>query len=144
MTSLIFYISAKWEDAKLVKELHKIIKSHGHNYSSEWVNADAAKPYDSNIPLSEANAIRDINGVINSDVYIILTNKNKRGLGKYIEEGGAITLAVIKGSPLIYVIGTNVNESQFNFHPIIRRRQTENVEEELVKIIQEAENELLI
>lgn len=143
MPRLTFYISAKWEDAILVEKLHRIIREHGHDCLSEWTTAKVEKPYDSNISHSERNALRDLEGVTNSDVYILLTDEQSRGLGKYIEQGAAMAAGVLRGKPLIYLIGKDVAKSQFNFHPLIRRRQTEDVSKTLIDIIHEVEGELL-
>ena len=77
-------------------------------------------------------------GVIDSDVYVICTDNKKAGKGMYVELGGAIALNKTTGKPVIYLLGAMAHSSIFYFDPVIKRRNTaqEIVEEIKQKVFQ--------
>jgi hypothetical protein len=63
----------------------------------------------------------DIQGVIDSDAYVICTDNTKAGKGMYAELGSALTLNAINQVPKIYLLGAMNHMSVFYFHPVVKR-----------------------
>ncbi|MFH1308331.1 MAG: hypothetical protein ABIH72_05755 [archaeon] len=128
-----FYISAKWQLVEEVRKIHKLLKEKGHEITEDWTLHNCVKPYDKDVKVSNELAKKDIQGVLNADVYVLLSDN--KGIGKYIELGAALASNVLAGKPLIYVIGSLNNQSQFYFHPEVRlKRNFDEVLEEVDKL----------
>ncbi|MFH1500888.1 MAG: hypothetical protein ABIE22_02980 [archaeon] len=125
-----FYISAKWQLIEEVREIYKLLKEKGHEITEDWTLHNSVKPYDKDVEISKNYAIKDMQGVLNSDVYILLSDD--KGIGKYVELGAAIASNILCGKPIIYVIGSLNNQSQFYLHPSINLRK--NFKEVLTEI----------
>jgi hypothetical protein len=65
----------------------------------------------------------DITGVLNCDVFILLTNK-EIGSGSSTELGAAIALNASSKKPKIYVVGKAIGKNIFYFHPCVNIRKT--------------------
>ncbi len=126
-----FYVAAKWLLKDEVREIYRKIQEKGHEITEDWTKHPFIKPYDVNQELSEELSVKDMDGVRNSDVFVLLTDKD--GVNMYVEFGMAIISHLHKKKPKrIYVIGNNLGRSMFFFHPSVRRRKTiEEVLEEL-------------
>lgn len=58
-------------------------------------------------------AVADMQGAIDSDVYVICTDNKKDGKGMYVELGGALPLTKTTGKPVIYLLGAMAHSSIF-------------------------------
>ncbi|MFC1753897.1 hypothetical protein ACFL96_11000 [Thermoproteota archaeon] len=125
-----FYVSAKWQLVDEVRRAFALIQEKGHHITEDWTTHESVKPYDKEPETSARFAELDLTGVLESDVFIHLSDG--KGTGKYIELGAAMASFVYIGSPRIYIIGENNNESQFYMHPSVNRKKT--VEEVLKEI----------
>lgn len=126
------YVAARFFDKEKVKEIYKRLKSDGHELSADWTWHVNSKPYSDNPKRCEEYSIEDLNGIINCDVFILLTNK-ETGAGTSTELGAAIALNVSSNKPKIYVVGEHIGNNMFYFHPSVNIRKTiEEVYKELV------------
>ncbi|MBI4895711.1 MAG: hypothetical protein HY831_04425, partial [Candidatus Aenigmarchaeota archaeon] len=86
-------------------------------------------PYKNSPDLAKQYAIDDTNGVLNCDVFILLTDPV--GTGMYVEFGLALALSIRNKTPKIFVVGNHDNCS-FYYHPNVNIRSSmEEVFEEL-------------
>lgn len=127
-----FYISAKWQLLDQVKAIYQKLNERGHEITEDWTSHDCVKPYDEDITVSSHFAGKDLWGVLDSDVFVHLSDV--KGVGMYVELGAALASNAQRGLPLIYVVGENNNQSQFYFHPAVNRKKTiDEVLEEVEK-----------
>ena len=113
-----FYISAKWQMKDVVSEMVSLILYEGHEVPVDWTKRAFDRDYE-NFDLSSKYAKEEIDAILESDVFIHLTDV--KGIGKYIDLGCALANVTLNGKPEIYIIGEKANESQFYFHPKINR-----------------------
>lgn len=115
-----FYISAKWELRNVVAKMQKHLIKKGHTITTDWTNRAYSRDYDKNPKQSSEYSLEETNAILNSDILIHLSDFN--GKGKYVDLGIALAGNNLQGKPLIYVVGTKANESQFYFNPAIKRK----------------------
>ncbi len=131
-----FYVSAKWQLKESVDEVIQTIQQRGHTLSEDWRKHQAVKPYDADIKVSQTYASKDVEGVLNADALIHLSDV--KGVGMYVELGIALASRRLGGDyPLIYVVGKNTNESQFYFEQSVKRVST------LDKSLSEVTNQII-
>jgi len=125
-----FYIAARFAQKAKVRKLYKVLKCKGHSITTDWTLHKNLKPYDENGEIAKEYAIEDMNGVINSDVFIFITSEIT-GSGSAGELGAAILSQVKLGKPKIYVVGKHMGNNLFYFHPAVVRRNS------IAKVLQE-------
>ncbi len=117
-----FYIAAYVREKRRVNEIHRKLKRLGHEITVDWTKNDAPK-LKSRDRLSESTkaiATRDMNGVLDCDIFILLSDP-AHGRAKYVELGAAIASFIKKGRPLVYILGKKNNQSVFYYHPAVKR-----------------------
>lgn len=119
------YIASRFDKRDEVKKLQKILIEKGHEIVGDWTDHEPIKPYDKNQDAAKEYAADDINGVKNSDIFIILSDK--AGTGMYVELGAAIASKILIGKPEIYVVGDHNSRSMFYFHHAVKR--TANIDD---------------
>ena len=120
------YVGAKFQQKEKALEIVRRLKEMGHEISCDWTTHKSVKPYEENQELSEEYSKEDINGVIESDVFILVVDE-RFGSGMSVELGAAISSSVKTGKPKIYVVG-NYEQNMFSFHPsVIRESSIEEV-----------------
>lgn len=127
------YVAARFFDKEKVKEVYKRLKADGHEITADWTDHVNPKPYEKNRKMCEEYSIKDINGVLNCDVLILITNEIA-GAGSSTELGAAIALNLSFKKPEIYVVGEYINNNTFYFHHSVNiRKNIEEVYRELRK-----------
>lgn len=134
-----FYISSKLILREVVKRMQARLIERGHEISEDWTRHSCARPYDSNVDLSGNNAISDVNGVMNCDIFVQLSDE--KGVGMYVELGVGIASYAVRATPLLYVVGKNANESQFYIHPYVKRIKRDDVQTNPEKAIDDIVDE---
>ncbi len=127
------YIAARFGKKQEVRNLYELLKERGHEITLDWTTHEFIKPFEDNQEIAEKYSVEDIEGVRNSDVFILLTDE--AGTGMYVELGAAIFSNIEFGKPKIYVIGEYTSRSMFYFHPSVNRRKS--IEEVLEEIERE-------
>lgn len=125
-----FYIVARFGLKDEVRRIYKLLQDKGHKITLDWTQQEAIKPNIENQDLSKEYSIASVDGVIESDVFILISSD--AGSGIYVELGTAISEHLKTGRPKIYVVGEHTARTLFYFHPSVNRRKTvEEVFEEL-------------
>jgi len=124
------YIASRFHKKEEVKKLYKLFRDKGHKISSDWTLHKRIKPYKENQEMASKYAIEDVEGVKDSDIFIMISDNT--GTGLYTELGVAIASCVEFGKPKIYIIGDYKDRFMFHFHPSINLKN--NIEEVLKEI----------
>jgi hypothetical protein len=112
------YVSAKWQLKDVVSEMQRMIIDEGHSLTADWTTRAFARQYDK-FALSGQYADEEAKAILEADVLIHLSDMG--GKGKYVDLGCGITGAILQEHPKIYVVGNPADESQFYFHPKVKR-----------------------
>ncbi len=124
------YIASRFHKKEEVKKLYKLFRDKGYEISSDWTLHKRIKPYKKNQKIASQYATEDVNGVKNSDIFIMINDN--AGTGLYTELGVAIASYIEFSKPKIYIIGSYKDSSMFHFHPSINLKN--NIEEVLKEI----------
>ena len=117
-----FYIAAYIRQKKRVRAIFSVLRKAGHEITVDWTNGRVTSIPDRDKDPKRIReiAVRDMNGVRNCDVFIILSTP-VNGRAKYVELGAAISSFLDKGRPRVYVLGEKINQSVFYYHPAVKR-----------------------
>jgi hypothetical protein len=133
-----FFISGQINDAANVRNLIDKVKIAGHEITHDWTVTDVflgsleAKLKDKQ--ETGLRAAKDIQGVVDSDVYVLSSDNEQVGKGMYVELGAALALNTTTGKPKIYVVGEMNHMSVFYLHPaVIHMAKIEEVIEAVAK-----------
>lgn len=120
-----FYIAAYFHQKPLVQSIFSELERLGHEIAVDWTQH-------AGVPLAERDskpdvvaeyAVADLQGVISSDVFVLLSEPVD-GRAKYAELGAAIASNVMNGKPRIFVVGEETNQSIFYYHPSVERTKS--------------------
>jgi len=126
------YVAARFHLKERVRSLYEKLKRKGYEISFDWTLHKWIIPYEKNVELARQYSEENIEGVANSDIFILLTDEERGGTGMYVELGVAILSYKLFGKPKIYVVGEDNSYALFYFHPsVIRKNSIEEVLEEL-------------
>src|ERR1035437_6827837 len=117
-----FYIASSILNKEGIKELHEVVKQYKHEIVGDWTNDEPVLRDDNYFSEKQKRAIRDLDAVVNCDVFVILSEPTE-GKAKYSELGIALASFINKKSPEIFVVGDNTTTSLFFFHPFVKRRK---------------------
>jgi nucleoside 2-deoxyribosyltransferase len=112
-----FYIAGRTSKTEDIKEMISLLTKFGHEVTHDWTLTDAQfqRPYP--IDIAEQVADKDMRGIVDADIFIILGDKS--GTGMYVELG--IALAT---NTKVYSIGENNDVTVFHFLPNVKRMYT--------------------
>lgn len=123
INNMKFYIASRFTEKNEVGRIYQLLQDKGHEITADWTLHKNIKPYDQNYEIAKGYAIEDMDGVINCDVFVLITSENT-GSGSAGELGAAILSNVKLGMPKIYVIGEHMGNNFFYFHPSVKRMKT--------------------
>jgi hypothetical protein len=117
-----FYVAAFVEEKRRVQAIHAQLRALGHSITVDWTDPldIDGEQRDRHAPRVAAVAERDMNGVRECDVFILLADPPD-GRAKYAELGAAIMSRVTCGRPRVYVLGDETHHSVFFYHPAVER-----------------------
>lgn len=124
------YIAARFRKRDFVEKLATKLEEIGHKTMSKWTKDPSIQPYEENKKLAEKYALRDIDSIKDSDIFVLISDRS--GTGMYTELGEAIFSNRFFGKPTIYVVGKYTSGSIQFFLPFVKRL---NTIEDLFKII---------
>jgi hypothetical protein len=114
------FVSGQLQEKEYVKAVYLKLQEVGMEIAHDWTRTENL-PLDAKVSNEAGErARRDIQGVIDADIYILLANNSNRGKGMYAELGAALALATVRGTPSIYVVGPINHESIFYHHPLTK------------------------
>jgi hypothetical protein len=118
-----FFISGQIEDAPNVRHQMNLVEAAGHHITHDWTATDTflggREAKLQNRTETGQRAAKDIQGVIESDVYVLSSDNDAPGKGMYVELGAALALHEATGKPAVYVIGKMNHLSVFYLHPAV-------------------------
>jgi len=117
-----FYIAAPFNQREQVKEIYSRLIALGHEISEDWTNHEYIKPYNTNQQLARKYSQEDLEGVLNCDVFVLLSDGESQG--RNTELGMAIALHRIFGKPSIYIVGDSKFDSMFYFSIGVNRKNS--------------------
>lgn len=122
------FVSGQVDDVDRVREVYKKLELAGFVITHDWTVSDVIlsgrEAKLKNTKEAGLRAEKDINGVVDADVYILLSDNEKVGKGMYAELGAALALHKGSGTPDIYIVGSLNHLSVFYLHPAVRLRDT--------------------
>ena len=120
-----FYVAAFVEEKERVQAIYQRLRALGHSITVDWtVPLDLSDEERDRHPERVGEvAIRDMDGVRECDVFILLSDPPD-GKAKYAELGGAIMLRLVSGRPSFFVMGEQTHHSVFFYHPEVHRVRT--------------------
>ncbi len=99
------------------------VEAAGHEVTHDWTQTDTflggAEDKLANKQESGIRAEKDIQGVLDCDVYVLVSGNEAVGKGMYVELGAALATHQLRKSPKVYVIGPRNHLSVFYLHPIV-------------------------
>ncbi len=127
-----FYIASRTARTGEVRRIYDLLKNRGHEITVDWTLQNISRPYATNARQAREHSIQDIQGVRDSDIFVLISDR--AGTGMYTELGVAISSHIDKRKPIIYIIGNHLDKSIFYFHPSI------NIRHKIEQVIEELEN----
>ncbi|HEX4662598.1 MAG TPA: hypothetical protein VH144_03200 [Candidatus Saccharimonadales bacterium] len=97
-----FFISGQIKDTEVIQNQMQQVKEAGHEITHDWTTSDIlldtreAKLAD--VDESGIRAEKDIQGVLDCDIYVLSSDNEKVGKGMYVELGAALALHQMNGS----------------------------------------------
>lgn len=122
------FVSGQVDDVDCVRKVYKKLELAGFTVTHDWTTSDVIlsgrEAKLNNTKEAGLRAEKDINGVVDADVYILLSDNEKVGKGMYAELGAALALNKRSGRPDIYIVGSLKHLSVFYLHPAVKLRDT--------------------
>lgn len=110
------YIAGKYQEREYVRRLMDKLEKMGHTITCDWTDQILYPPD----KITSRNAIDDINGIRECDVYIgVFINKHNYR-GAFVEMGAAL----MAGKPT-YILGSTEESMVFMWHPLVGMFDTE-------------------
>lgn len=113
------FVSAQLKEKSKARFLYKRLQDAGISITHDWTQTDNLKNYFDSPTEAGKRAQKDIEGVCDADIYIILTDNESCGKGMYVELGAALALATTQNTIKLFLIGPKNFPSIFYFHPSI-------------------------
>lgn len=123
------FVSAQLDDRAAVEEFQDRCRSLGHSVTQDWLNdGEVIPPGFAKSAESAGRVARDdIVGVLDADVFVILTSNEKPGKGMCVELGAALARAELGSLRYVFAVGSMNHETIFYWHPLVTR--FENLEQ---------------
>lgn len=122
------FVSGQIGDVDTVRKVQDSFIEAGHRITHDWTHNEVgdkllagSKAKFDNPDEAARRAELDMQGVIESDIYVICTDNEKPGKGMYVELGGALALHKTTGKPLIFLLGAMAHSSIFYFDRAVYR-----------------------
>ena len=115
------YIAGRTSQREEVRKLNQIFREKGFEVL-DWTDHLATKPFESHRDIAIQYSIEDVDFISVCDIFILLTSEVP-GLGSTAEFGMALMSNKTNKKPIIYVVGSHIN-NMFYFHPEVKMRKT--------------------
>jgi len=118
-----FYVAARTAQIQKVRQIYDKIKKRGHHILYDWTQiTNIERPFDKNPEITKKYVGEIVSNIRNSDVFIMLTDKE--GTDMYGELTTAIAFNLENLKPEVFVLGDELSHSIFPFHPIVNIRKS--------------------
>lgn len=119
------YVAGALREAQAVRGVQEAVTGAGHVVSWDWTNeADSdLRDYSQAPDVSARIAQADLRAVMDSDAVLVVVGEEP-GLGMFIELGAALACAERGESKTVVLLGTDLADSVFYFHPAIEKHET--------------------
>lgn len=116
------FVSGQIGEKGRVRQAFAKLSEAGAQVTHDWTQTDDLSDKLAASDESGRRAAKDIDGIVDSDVYVLLSNNVNVGKGMYAELGAALALNQLRGRPDVYVVGRMNHLSIFYLHPAVRQR----------------------
>lgn len=113
------FVSGQIEEKQSTRIAYLELEEAGCTITHDWTRADSIGSVVDNKDEAASRAEKDIRGVLDADLYILMSDNVHVGKGMYAELGAAIALKEKTGSPRIVTVGKRNHPSIFYFHPAV-------------------------
>jgi hypothetical protein len=113
------FVSGQIQDKQATREAHLQLEKAGCTITHDWTRTDDIRSIAKNSSESASRAEKDIRGVIDAELYVLMSNNELPGKGMYVELGAALALNQTTGLPRVVTIGKRNHPSIFYFHPAV-------------------------
>ena len=124
------FVTGRSSNIPEVERAIAAVRALGHEVTFNWPTLSMVKPYAENPDKAATFATSAIQGIIDTDVYILLAHHD--GTGVFTELGAALALAQLHGKPKIYAVAAEIPPAMFHYHPAIIWNET--IEEVLAEL----------
>ncbi|MFO0862188.1 MAG: hypothetical protein U0516_00480 [Candidatus Saccharibacteria bacterium] len=118
------FVSGQIDEKEEINVIYQKLQQAGHEVTHDWTKTDGIGDKLKNQKESGLRAAKDITGVVEADIYILVSNNKKPGKGMYVELGAALALNEALGKPQIFTIGNRNHLSIFYLHPAVTHLKT--------------------
>ncbi|MCY1145736.1 hypothetical protein OWR29_47725 [Actinoplanes sp. Pm04-4] len=114
------FVSGQIGEKARIREVFSDLVAEGWRITHDWTTTDdLGKVLESGDEASR-RAAADITGVLDADVYLLVSDNKAAGKGMYVELGAALAMAESRGAPDVYIVGPMNHASIFYLHPLVR------------------------
>src|SRR3989344_7933168 len=127
------YIAGKFELKDEVVRCFRNLEEGNYEVAYDWTKHKNIKPYPENQATANEYSENEIQGIINSDIFIYLSAETGHTL--HMEFGAALVLCAKSNKPhTVYAVGNFKDNSPWLFNKRVKRRSNlEEVESELLQ-----------
>ncbi|WP_436495578.1 hypothetical protein [Actinokineospora sp. HUAS TT18] len=117
------FVSGQIDEIQPIRAVYRLLEDAGCKITHDWTIGDPLIDKSAQRDEAGKRAYLDIAGVVDSDIYILMSNNRLVGKGMYAELGAALALQQIAGSPEVFVVGPMNHQSIFYLHPDVKHRE---------------------
>lgn len=117
-------MSGRITQKDLVRRVIGRLEGLGCSITHDWTRVEEVTDGTAHDATAGVLAQLDIRGVIESDVYVLVSDGELAGKGMHAELGAALAMQQLAGKPEIYVVGPSTNRSIFYMHPGVTRLES--------------------
>lgn len=124
ISTMHFFISGQLDDKDVVRKAQQRLIDLGYRLTHDWTDGEDIRPRILESRDAGSRAARDITGVVEADLYILLSDNDVSGKGMYAELGAALALQQTRGKPRVCIVGRRNHPSVFYLHPAVEHFET--------------------
>src|SRR4051794_32283188 len=101
---MIIFVSGQIDEEVRIRQCYDQLRAAGLRIAHDWTQTDAIGDKLANRAESGRRAKADIDGVIDADIYILMSDNSRVGKGMYVELGAALARRQLTGKPEIFIV----------------------------------------
>lgn len=114
------FVSGQLEEKERIRSVFDRLIERGFSVTHDWTRTDDLQDKLGNPVECGRRAEKDIRGVMECDLYILMSDNQRVGKGMYVELGAALALHSSTNRPEICVVGPMNHLSIFYLHPNVK------------------------